>query len=119
MYLKKSKTIVIKIGSSIIIDKNKIINAYLHDKISAEMVLQMPLCIIDDADKHILESEWQHGATWEYPFKRYKLAGYDKTIKSVNMFTKYISSRIGLVRIVINKIGRGLKWLLEAIKVLI
>ena len=43
----------------------------------------MPLCLIDDADKHILESEWQHGATWEYPFKRYRLAGYDKIIKSV------------------------------------
>ncbi len=66
-----------------VVPQNKIINAYLHDKISAEMVLQMPLCIIDDADKHILESEWQHGATWEHPFKRYKLAGYDKTIKSV------------------------------------
>ena len=66
-----------------VIPQNKNINAYLHDKISAEIVLQMPLCIIDDGDKHILETDWQHGATWEYPFKRYKLAGYNKIIKSV------------------------------------
>ena len=57
--------------------------AYLHDKISAEVVLQMPLCMIDDGDKHILETDWQHGATWEFPFKRYQLAGFNKTIKSV------------------------------------
>ena len=66
-----------------VIPQNKIITAYLHDKITAEQVLQMPLCMIDDNDKHILESEWQHGATWEYPFKRYKLAGYDKIVKDV------------------------------------
>ena len=66
-----------------VIPQNKIINAYLHDKISAEVVLQMPLCMIDDGDKHILETDWQHGATWEYPFKRYQLAGFNKTIKSV------------------------------------
>jgi len=61
----------------------KIITAYLHDKLTAEQVLQMPLCIIDDADKHILEGEWQTVATWQYPFKRYQLAGYDRIIKSV------------------------------------
>ena len=53
------------------------------DKITAKQVLQMPLCMIDDADKHILEGEWQTVATWEYPFKRYKLAGYNKIIKDV------------------------------------
>ena len=66
-----------------VIPQSKIINAYLHDKITAEMVLQMPLCMIDDGDKHILETEWQMGATWEFPFKRYRLAGYKKDIKSV------------------------------------
>ena len=65
------------------IPQTKIINAYLHDKITAEQVLQMPLCMIDDADKHILEGEWQTVATWEHPFKRYKLAGYNKLIKNV------------------------------------
>ena len=43
----------------------------------------MPLCVIDDADKHILEEEWQTGATWELPFKRYQQAGYHKIIKNV------------------------------------
>ena len=42
-----------------VIPQNKIITAYLHDKISAHWVLQMPLCLIDDADKHILEGDWQ------------------------------------------------------------
>ena len=65
------------------IPQTKIITAYLHDKLSAEQVLQMPLCIIDEADKHIFEGEWQTMATWQYPFKRYKLAGYDRTIKNV------------------------------------
>tara|TARA_Y100000592_G_scaffold28760_1_gene45814 strand:+ start:1310 stop:1834 length:525 start_codon:yes stop_codon:yes gene_type:complete len=66
-----------------VIPQNKIITAYLHDKISAEMVLQMPLCMIDDADKHILEGDWQTAGNWEYPFRRYKLAGYTKIIKDV------------------------------------
>ena len=65
------------------IPQTKIINAYLHDKITAEQVLQMPLCMIDDNDKHILEGEWQTVSTWEYPFKRYKLACYNKIIKDV------------------------------------
>ena len=65
------------------IPQTKIITAYLHDKFTAKQVLQMPLCIIDEADKHILEGEWQTVATWQYPFKRYKLAGYDRTIKNV------------------------------------
>lgn len=66
-----------------VIPQNKIITAYLHDKISAELVLQMPLCMISDSDKHILEDEWQTVATWEYPFKRYALAGFKERIKNV------------------------------------
>ena len=66
-----------------VVPQSKIINAYLHDMIPAKMVLQMPLCMIDDADKHILENEWQTGATWKYPIKRYQLSGYNKTIKNV------------------------------------
>ena len=65
------------------IPQTKIITAYLHDKLTAEQVLQMPLCIIDDADKHILENEWQTVATWEHPFRRYQLAGFSKKIYSV------------------------------------
>ena len=65
------------------IPQTKIITAYLHDRLTAEQVLQMPLCIIDDADKHILENEWQTVATWEHPFKRYQQAGYTRTIKNV------------------------------------
>ena len=65
------------------IPQNKIITAYLHDKIPAEMVLQMPLCQIDDQDKHILEGDWQQAGNWEYPFRRYHLAGYNKIIKDV------------------------------------
>ena len=64
-----------------VIPQNKIINAYLHDKLPVNLVLQMPLCLIDDADKHILEGDWQTGATWQYPFKRYALAGYKRIIK--------------------------------------
>ena len=66
-----------------VIPQNKIINAYLHNKITAEMVLQMPLCLIDDADKHILEGDWQQAGDWEYPFRRYQLAGFNKKIKDV------------------------------------
>ena len=66
-----------------VIPQNKIITAYLHDKISAELVLQMPLCLIDDADKHILEGDWQQAGNWEYPFRRYVHAGYTKVIKDV------------------------------------
>ena len=66
-----------------VIPQNKIITAYLNDKISAVLVLQMPLCLIDDADKHILEGDWQQAGNWEFPFRRYKLAGYSKTIKDV------------------------------------
>ena len=66
-----------------VIPQNKIITAYLHDRISAELVLQMPLCLIDDADKHILEGDWQQAGNWEFPFRRYKLAGFDKIIKDV------------------------------------
>tara|TARA_X000000950_G_scaffold207634_1_gene249703 strand:- start:803 stop:1333 length:531 start_codon:yes stop_codon:yes gene_type:complete len=66
-----------------VIPQNKIITAYLNDKITARLVLQMPLCLIDDADKHILEGDWQTAGNWEYPFKRYKSAGFNKTIKDV------------------------------------
>ena len=66
-----------------VIPQNKIVTAYLHDKLSAEMVLQMPLCLIDDVDKHILEGDWQTAGNWQYPFRRYKLAGYTKIIKDV------------------------------------
>ena len=66
-----------------VIPQNKIITAYLHDKISSQLVLQMPLCLIDDADKHILEGEWQTSGNWQYPFRRYKLAGFTKIIKDV------------------------------------
>ena len=63
-----------------VIPQNKIVSAYLHDRISASLVLQMPLCLIDDDDKHILEGDWQLSGNWEYPFRRYKLAGYNKGI---------------------------------------
>ena len=66
-----------------VIPQNKIVTAYLHDKISAVMMLQMPLCLIDDADKHILEGDWQLSGNWEFPFRRYKSAGFTKVIKDV------------------------------------
>ena len=66
-----------------VIPQNKIITAYLHDKIKAQLVLQMPLCLIDDIDKHILEGDWQQSGNWHYPFRRYHLAGYNKIIKDV------------------------------------
>ena len=66
-----------------VIPQNKIITAYLHDKISSRWVLQMPLCLIDDEDKHILEGDWRLSGNWEYPFRRYKHAGFTKTIKDV------------------------------------
>ena len=66
-----------------VIPQNKIITAYLHDKISSQSVLQMPLCMIDDSDKHILEGDWQTAGNWQYPFRRYKLAGFSKIIKDV------------------------------------
>tara|TARA_Y100000592_G_scaffold37148_1_gene58801 strand:+ start:1401 stop:1925 length:525 start_codon:yes stop_codon:yes gene_type:complete len=66
-----------------VIPQNKIITAYLNDKISAELVLQMPLCLIEDSDKHILEGDWQTAGNWEYPFRRYIQAGYIKVIKDV------------------------------------
>ena len=66
-----------------VIPQNKIITAYLHDKLSAQLVLQMPLCLIDDADKHILEGDWQLSGNWEFPFRRYALSGDNKIIKDV------------------------------------
>ena len=68
-----------------VIPQNKIITAYLHDKLSAQLVLQMPLCLIDDADKHILEGDWQLSGNWEFPFRRYALAVYNKIIKDVRV----------------------------------
>ena len=75
-----------------VIPQNKIVTAYLHDKISSEMVLQMPLCLIDDMDKHILEGDWQTAGNWQYPFRRYKLAGYKKIIKDVRGITVDLES---------------------------
>ena len=82
-YHYKAQDIEVKQHLEHVIPQNKIITAYLHDKISAELVLQMPLCMIDDADKHILEGDWQTAGNWQYPFRRYKLAGFTKTIKDV------------------------------------
>jgi len=67
-----------------VIPQNRIINAYLHGLITAEQALQMPLCMISDSDKHILEGDWQQSGNWQYPFRRYVSAGYTKTIRSVN-----------------------------------
>jgi hypothetical protein len=67
-----------------VVPQNKIITAYLHDKIPANLVLQMPLCLIDDVDKHILEGDWQQAGNWQYPFRRYAAAGYNKKIFSVS-----------------------------------
>ena len=66
-----------------VIPQNRIINAYLHGFITAEQALQMPLCMISDADKHTLEGDWQQSGNWQYPFRRYVSAGYTKTIRSV------------------------------------
>ena len=65
------------------IPQNRILQAYLEDHIDAIEAIHMPLCLIADADKHILEGEWQQNATWQYPFRRYKLAGFSKTIKNL------------------------------------
>ena len=66
-----------------VIPQNRIINAYLQGLITAEQALQMPLCMISDADKHTLEGDWQQSGNWQYPFRRYKSAGYTRTIRSV------------------------------------
>lgn len=65
------------------IPQNKILQAYLEDHITALEAIHMPLCSIADSDKHILEGEWQLNATWEHPFKRYRLAGFTKQIKNL------------------------------------
>lgn len=65
------------------VPQNRILQAYLEDHISAVEAIHMPLCLIADADKHILEGEWQLNATWQFPFKRYALAGFKKTIKNL------------------------------------
>lgn len=65
------------------IPQNKILQAYLEDHITALEAIHMPLCMIADCDKHTLEGEWQYNATWEHPFKRYKLAGFTKQIKNL------------------------------------
>jgi uncharacterized protein (DUF2461 family) len=67
-----------------VIPQNRIINAYLNSFITAEQALQMPLCMISDEDKHTLEGDWQQSGNWQYPFRRYMLAGYTRTIRSVN-----------------------------------
>jgi hypothetical protein len=66
-----------------VIPQNRIINAYLHGLITASQALQMPLCMISDADKHILEGDWQQSGNWQYPFRRYISAGYTRGILSV------------------------------------
>jgi hypothetical protein len=66
-----------------VIPQNRIINAYLNSFITAELALQMPLCMISDEDKHTLEGDWQQSGNWQYPFRRYKSAGYTRTIRSV------------------------------------
>jgi hypothetical protein len=65
------------------IPQNRILQAYLEGHITAIEAIHMPLCLIADSDKHILEGEWQLNATWQYPFKRYKMAGFTKTIKNL------------------------------------
>jgi hypothetical protein len=65
------------------IPQNKILQAYIEDHITALEAINMPLCYIAGADKHILEGEWQYNATWEFPFKRYQLAGFTKQIKNL------------------------------------
>jgi len=67
-----------------VIPQNRIINAYLNGFVTAEQALQMPLCMISDSDKHILEGDWQQSGNWQYPFRRYMSAGFLKSIKSVN-----------------------------------
>ena len=66
-----------------VIPQNRIINAYLQGFITAEQALQMPLCMISDSDKHTLEGDWQQSGNWQYPFRRYRSAGYTRTIRSV------------------------------------
>jgi len=66
-----------------VIPQNRIINAYLHGLITASQALQMPLCMISDSDKHILEGDWQQSGNWQYPFRRYISAGYMRGILSV------------------------------------
>jgi len=65
------------------IPQNRILQAYLEDHITAMEAIHMPLCLIADSDKHILEGEWQYNATWEHPFKRYQSAGFTKQIKNL------------------------------------
>ena len=65
------------------IPQNRILQAYLEGHITAIEAIHMPLCLIADADKHILEGEWQLNATWQYPFRRYHLAGFNKPIKNL------------------------------------
>ena len=82
-YHYKAQDIIGKQHLEHVIPQNKIVSAYLNDKIPAQLVLQMPLCLIDDTDKHILEGDWQQAGNWEFPFRRCKLAGYTKVIKDV------------------------------------
>ena len=82
-YHYKAQDMVGKQHLEHVLPQNKIITADLHDKIPAKLVLQMPLCLIDDEDKHILEGDWQLSGNWEYPFRRYRSAGFTKTIKDV------------------------------------
>ena len=62
-----------------VIPQNKIINAYLHDKISAEVVLQMPLCMIDDGKNPFEGQETIEDEEKTYP----ETEPYDSEIESV------------------------------------
>ena len=65
------------------IPQNKILQAYLDEDLTALEAIHMPLCLISDFDKHYLQGEWEHNATWELPFMRYKLAGLKTEIKNL------------------------------------
>jgi hypothetical protein len=86
------------------IPQNRILQAYLEGHIDAVEAIHMPLCLIADADKHILEGEWQLNATWQYPFRRYRLAGFNRPIKNlrgelINLNEWSIEDHFGLLGI--------------------
>ena len=59
---------------------NKIISEYIDGELTALEAICMPICNIQDADKHHLQGDWELNATWSRPFKRYQLAGIKKEI---------------------------------------
>jgi hypothetical protein len=62
---------------------NKIISEYIDGELTALEAICMPICNIQDADKHHLQGDWELNATWSRPFKRYQLAGIKKEIKNL------------------------------------